>query len=430
MNIFSLEAFKQTSIPKELSTLINPDVLAERVDQLASIGRTEDGGVTRFVYTDEEAEAKALFRSWMEQAGLEVREDAVGNMYGRLEGENPSKSAVLTGSHLDSVPNGGVFDGVLGCISSLMAIEAIVKEQGKLDRTLELVVFVDEEGARFGSGLYGSRTAMGEVDKEEMFQLRDENGMSMAEAMKIQGYAPNKIKECTYPKEDVCAFLELHIEQGKQLERNQHNIGVVNGIAGPCWLDIIFTGDTDHAGNTPMTMRHDAAAGAAELIVSIEGIPREISSTAVATVGKLQLYPNGANVIAGKAEMTVDVRDIDESVRDDVLHKVKEEAERIAKKRGLQTEYHTQLQIAPVPVPKWIQTSIKKGADKHQLSYQSLPSGASHDAMILGKYVPSGLIFVPSRDGKSHTPEELTSLADCLRGVIVLKEVLMDIGNS
>ncbi|SDI40520.1 Zn-dependent hydrolase [Alteribacillus bidgolensis] len=430
MNVFSKKRLLASNDNLALTESLNPGILADRLASLAEIGKTEDGGVTRYVYTEEEADAKKLFRSWMENAGLKVREDAVGNMYGRLEGKEPELPALLTGSHLDTVPNGGAFDGSLGCVSSLMAIEAIIQEHGQLRRSLELVVFADEEGARFGSGLFGSRAAMGEVSKEDLFQLRDENGVTAAEAMKRQGYAPNKLKKCVYPKEEIHAFLELHIEQGKSLEQQQKNIGIVNGIAGPSWLEVIFEGETDHAGNTPMDMRSDAAAGAADLVLSIENIPREISSTAVATVGKLQLFPNGSNVIAGKAEMTVDVRDIDEEVRDNMLIEIKREAERIAEKRGLKTETKIQIKIPPVPVPKWIQQHAQEAAEKLKLSYNYLPSGAGHDAMIAGKYVPSGLIFVPSYQGKSHSPEEFTSLKDCFNGVLALKEIAENIGND
>ncbi|MFB4165436.1 Zn-dependent hydrolase [Alteribacillus sp. JSM 102045] len=430
MNVFSKERLLTSNENVTLIESLDPEIMADRLAQLAEIGKTKESGVTRYVYTQEEADAKSLFRSWMENAGLKIREDAVGNMYGRLEGKESHLAAVLTGSHLDTVPNGGAFDGALGCVSSLMAIEAIIQEQGQLRRPLELVVFADEEGSRFGSGLFGSRAAMGEVNKEDLFQMRDRNGVTAAEAMKRQGYAPNKLKNCVYPKEEIHAFLELHIEQGKRLEQHGKNIGIVNGIAGPSWLEVLLEGETDHAGNTPMDMRADAAAGASELVLSIERIPREINSTAVATVGKLALFPNGSNVIAGKAELIVDVRDIDEEIRDNMLIEIKREAERIAEERGLNSETKIQIKIPPVLVPDWIQENAKKVAEKLELSYDFLPSGAGHDAMILGKYVPSGLIFVPSYKGKSHTPEEFTALKDCMNGAAALKETLQNIGEG
>ncbi|RSL30714.1 Zn-dependent hydrolase [Salibacterium salarium] len=430
MSHFTKERFMHTKENCRTYPYIDPDVLVNRVANMSEIGKTEEGGVTRFVYTEEEERAKRLFQSWMEQAGLTVREDDVGNLYGRLEGTNPHLPAVLTGSHLDTVPNGGAFDGTLGCISSLMAIEAIINEQGRLTHPIELVVFVDEEGSRFGSGLLGSRMAMGEVTKEELFQLRDDYHTTAAEAMKRQGYSPNKLKQCWLDSEDVKAFIEVHIEQGKRLEQYNERIGIVNGIAGPSWLEIKLDGETDHAGNTPMNMRKDAVAGAAELISAIESIPREISSTAVATVGKVNFHPNGSNVIAGRAEMIVDVRDIEEENRDDMLQRMEKEAHRVAEKRELAVETHLQIRIQPVPVPEWIQQKMESSAKALDLPYMHMPSGAGHDAMIVGKYIPSGLLFVPSVHGKSHTPEEFTELKDCIDGVAMLRETLLSIGEE
>ncbi|RSL31732.1 Zn-dependent hydrolase [Salibacterium salarium] len=409
---------------------LDSEKLADRLDELSNIGKTDDGGITRFVYTKEEEEAKRLFQSWMEKAGLIVREDYAGNIYGRLEGIDPYLPAILTGSHLDTVPSGGAFDGTLGCISSLMAVEAIIQEQGRLTHPVEIVVFADEEGSRFGSGLLGSRIAMGEVTKEDLFQLRDDYDTTAAEAMKRQGLLPNKLKQCWLDKEDIKAFIEVHIEQGKRLEQHKESIGIVNGIAGPSWLEIKIDGETDHAGNTPMDMRHDAVAGAAELITSIENIPREISSTAVATVGKVNFYPNGSNVIGGRAEMIVDVRDIKEDNRDKMLEAIEKETQRIADKRGLNIESHLQIGIKPVPVPEWIQDKMEASAKKLDLPYMHMPSGAGHDTMIVGKYIPSGLLFVPSIHGKSHTPEEFTELSDCLNGVAMLHETLLAIGEE
>ncbi|GIN22480.1 Zn-dependent hydrolase [Siminovitchia fordii] len=428
------EIFSKERLLKELNNCpsyegIDPVELAEKLDKLARIGRTEDGGVSRFPYTDEESQAKQLFSEWMTEIGLTVKEDAIGNLFGRIEGENPDLPAVLTGSHLDSVPNGGAFDGPLGCISSLLAIKALIQSGLLLKRSVELVVFVDEEGARFNNSLFGSRVLMGELKKEDLMKFKDKNGKVLYQAMKEYGFDPENISSAYRDPKEIHAFLELHIEQGKKLEAEGKNIGVVNGIAGPVWTSFTFYGETDHAGNTPMEYRKDTVAAAGEFILAVEKMPRKFSETAVATVGKMNIFPNGTNVIAGKTEVMVDARDIDESARDQMLDVMKVSAEEIAQKRGLKIIVKEEVKIPPVVVPDTIQKAVRAAAEKNGLTAISIPSGAGHDAMVMGKYVPSGMIFVPSHKGKSHSPEEWTSLTDCVNGVQVMKEALRRLAN-
>ncbi len=428
------EIFSKERLLKELNNCpsyegIDPVELAEKLDKLARIGRTEDGGVSRFPYTDEESQAKQLFSEWMTEIGLTVKEDAIGNLFGRIEGENPDLPAVLTGSHLDSVPNGGAFDGPLGCISSLLAIKALIQSGLLLKRSVELVVFVDEEGARFNNSLFGSRVLMGELKKEDLMKFKDKNGKVLYQAMKEYGFDPDNISSAYRDPKEIHAFLELHIEQGKKLEAEGRNIGVVNGIAGPVWTSFTFYGETDHAGNTPMEYRKDTVAAAGEFILAVEKMPRKFSETAVATIGKMNIFPNGTNVIAGKTEVMVDARDIDESARDQMLDVMKNSAEEIAQKRGLKIKIKEEVKIPPVVVPDTIQEAVRAAAEKNGLTAISIPSGAGHDAMIMGKYVPSGMIFVPSHKGKSHSPEEWTSLPDCVNGVKVMKEALRRLAN-
>ncbi|MEK3806745.1 Zn-dependent hydrolase [Bacillus sp. FSL H8-0547] len=408
---------------------IDPLELAEKLSALFDIGKTPEGGITRFPYTDEENKAKALFQSWMEEAGLEVKEDAVGNLFGILRGTSPELPVVMTGSHLDSVPNGGAFDGPLGCLSSLLAMKAIAKN-GKLKRSIELAVFVDEEGARFKNGIFGSRAMMGEAGTEDFKAFHDEQGNSLYDEMIRNGHQPERIAEHVRNPKQIYAFLELHIEQGKRLESEGKDIGVVSGIAGPSWTSFTFIGETDHAGNTPMEFRKDTVAAAAEFILAVEKTPRRFSETAVATVGKLNVFPNGTNVISGRTEAVADVRDIDREARDAVIQSMKKASQTIAESRGLTVEIKDGISIAPVIVPDDIQNIIRQAAEKSGLSTLSLPSGAGHDAMTLGKYVPSGMIFVPSQNGKSHSPEEWTSLPDCIKGVQTIKESLLQLADK
>ncbi|RWR07509.1 Zn-dependent hydrolase [Siminovitchia fortis] len=429
------KVFSKKRLLKELNDCpsyewIDPAELAEKLNGLAQIGKTREGGVSRFPYTVEEKQAKQLFSGWMEEIGLNVKEDAIGNLFGRLEGENPGLPAVLTGSHLDSVPNGGAFDGPLGCVSSLLAVKALIQSGAPLKRSVELVVFVDEEGARFNNSLFGSRTLMGEVKKEDLMKFKDQNGKVLYDAMKESGFDPDNISSAYRNPKEIHAFLELHIEQGKRLEAEGKNIGIVNGIAGPVWTSFTFYGETDHAGNTPMEYRKDTVAAAGEFILAVEQMPRMFSETAVATVGKMNIFPNGTNVIAGKTELMVDARDIDENARDRMIAALKNTAKEIAQKRGLSVEVKEEVKIPPVVVPDTIQEAVREAAETSGLTAIDIPSGAGHDAMIMGKYVPSGMIFVPSLNGRSHSPEEWTSLPDCVNGIQVMKKALKRLAND
>ncbi|QQE75092.1 Zn-dependent hydrolase [Brevibacillus composti] len=430
MQVFSKERLLQDlpSCPKVDG--IDPIDAADRLAKMAAIGVTPEGGITRYPYTEEEKQVKEVFRGWMESIGLEVYEDSIGNLFGRYLGEKPELPIVMTGSHLDTVPNGGAFDGALGCLSSLLALEALIKQGKKPKRTIELAVFVDEEGSRFENGLFGSRVMMGEVTVEQLENFSDAEGITLPEAMMAQGYQPNQIDLSRRLPEDIFAFLELHIEQGKILESEGKHIGIVNGIAGPSWRSFTFLGSTDHAGNTPMHLRKDTVAAAAEFISGVEKLPRTFSPTAVATVGKVNVFPNGTNVISGKTEVVVDARDIDEASRDQMLEAITSLAQEIARNREMEVEIEKGISIPPVKVPDWIQNKIAQAAERHGLSTRTLPSGAGHDAMIVGKYVPSGMIFVPSHQGKSHSPEEWTSLPDCMNGIQVLIDTLFELAND
>lgn len=408
---------------------IDPQEVADMLNELMQIGLTPEGGMHRFPYTTTEKQAKEVFIRWMEEAGLKVSEDAIGNLYGRLDGQDPTLPVVMTGSHLDSVPNGGAFDGPLGCISSLLAVKAIQARGIQPKHGIEVVVFVDEEGARFRNGIFGSRVLMGEVTYEDLLRFQDDAGIALVDAMREIGFTPENVQKDIRKAEEIHAFLELHIEQGVKLEATGTHIGVVEGIAGPAWLTAIYKGNTDHAGNTPMDARKDTVPAAAELILEVEKLPRQINDTAVATVGKLHVFPNGSNVIAGETQVTVDVRDIYEDTRADLLNRIHAAAERIAQERGLEVTIEQDVQIPPVLVPEEIQQVIRDAAGACGLSTMPLVSGAGHDAMIMGKYVPSGMVFVPSHNGKSHSPDEWTELADCVNGVAVMTEALITLSK-
>lgn len=428
-SVFSKERLLSDKLKCKESAGIDVQEFANRLSEMAEIGITENGGISRFPYTKDEQKVKQLFKGWLTSAGLEVREDAIGNIFARFEGHNPDLPVVMTGSHLDTVPNGGAFDGALGCLSSFMAIESLIKQNKRPLRSVELVVFVDEEGSRFNHGLLGSRTMLGELNENDLKKFRDDKGIFLVDAMNNQGYDPSNISSAYRNISDIHAFVELHIEQGKILEYENKDIGIVSGIVGLTRISFTFYGSTDHAGNTPMNMRKDAVAAAGEFIFGVEKLPSQFSDTAVATIGKINVFPNGTNVIAGKTELFVDIRDISEKALSQLVTAVTELGYKVANERSLKLDVNGGDVISPVLMSEEIQNAIRSSIEKNQLSFRDMPSGAGHDAMNIGRYIPTGMIFVPSYEGKSHSPKEWTSLPDCINGVAILKDTLYDLAN-
>ena len=400
---------------------VNGERLASRLDELSRIGLMESGGVTRPGYSAEEKKAKELVIKWMKNAGLTVTEDGAGNVFGRLEGKTEGPS-FASGSHVDSVPNGGHFDGPLGVLSALEVAESW-KETGYIpEKPYEIVIFSDEEGSRFKSSLTGSRAFMDQLRPEEMDSLQDENGKSFREVLTEYGSSAEECLKAGENRREIETFVEVHIEQGKVLERENQPVGVVKGIAGPASLEVTFTGEAGHAGNTPMAGRKDPLVAASLFVAAIENFPKQVSDTAVATVGKLNVHPNGFNVIAQKVILTVDIRDIFEGTRDQLLDQIKNEAVKIAEERSIGVQMKLNAKIKPLPINGSLQAGIAESLEKFNINPVYIPSGAGHDTMIVGTEVPAAMLFVRSRDGISHNPREWTSLNDCVYGVHVLKD--------
>ncbi|WP_328587726.1 Zn-dependent hydrolase [Alteribacter lacisalsi] len=406
---------------------VNGERMARRLYELSKIGLTEDGGSNRISFTKEEKEAKNLAKLWMEEAGLTVKEDGAGNVIGRLEGAS-SKAVVMSGSHLDSVPNGGHFDGPLGVLAAIEVAQAWKDTDFVPEKSYEVVVFTDEEGARFNSGLTGSRAITGTLDPDEKRTLTDADGKLFEDVMQENGLSLSSIKEAARDFTDVDAFVEVHIEQGKKLEKEDLPVGVVQGIAGPSWLDVTFTGAAGHAGNTPMDDRTDALVAAGIFIAEIEKLPSRFSPSAVATVGKVNVKPNGVNVIAGEVQMTVDVRDIHEDTRNSLQEAIFAKACEIAEERNIEVTTKEIMSAPPVKVTEEMQqkaaAAVQKAVDREPYF---LPSGAGHDAMIMGKKTSIAMLFTRSRDGISHNPAEWSSLNDCVHTVHALKHLLEDL---
>jgi ureidoglycolate amidohydrolase len=382
------------------------------------------GGITREVYTPTYAAALDWVADRMRGAGLEVRLDAVGNLFGRWEGAEPDAPLVLTGSHVDTTLNAGRYDGVLGVLGAIEAVELLHEAGERPRRSIELVAWAGEE-PRFGTGCVGSRAAAGELGRADLDRLRDREDTSMAQALRGAGFDPDRLDEARIDPATVHALVELHIEQGEVLESSGESIGVVTAIAAPHDFRLTLRGAATHAGATPMGLRRDALAGAAEAMVALERAARESSSgTTVATVGVLRLRPGAINVVPGEVELDVDVRDSDLAAREAVVESIVEAARAIVDRRGLQLEVTPIVEDVPVACDGRIVAAAEEACRELHLPHRRMTSGAYHDAMIMGRRIPIGMIFVPSMGGVSHHPDEFTASADLDRGVRVLAGTL------
>ncbi len=407
---------------------IDAERLWSRLSELSEIGKYEGGGVTRLSFTQEERAAKDLVASYMREAGLEVREDAIGNLIGRREGRDQGTPIVLAGSHVDSVRNGGDFDGPLGVLGAVEALQTMSERGLETERSVEIVAFTDEEGARFSSGMIGSRALAGILRPEDL-ESEDRDGVSIAEAMRASGLDPERIGEAARAAGSVHSYVELHIEQGGILESRALPVGIVTGIAGPMWLRLTLTGEAAHAGTTPMDLRRDALAAAAAVMSRIE---REATrtGTSVGTVGQLDLSPGGINIVPGRVSFSLDLRDIDEEIRNDVEARIMHEAMLLCEKRGVSLETRTLQRLPPAPCSKLVREAARAACK--ELGYEAfeLASGAGHDGMHLTELCPIGMIFVRSKSGISHNPAEYSSKEDCAAGAAVLYRTLLGLAGE
>jgi allantoate deiminase/N-carbamoyl-L-amino-acid hydrolase len=415
------------SLPKFQPLKINPKRLQEHFEAMSLIGKIGETGTCRPTLTSLEKEGFNLAASWMREAGMATHIDNFGNLIGRLEGKDPSLPVLMMGSHLDSQPYGGRFDGVAGVLSAIEVVMAM-KEQGiKPNRSIEVVSFADEEGWRFNKGLFGSRGILGKLEEGEL-QRTDKDGITREKALQDFGCDTSKFKESTYKPGSIFCFLELHIEQGPVLDIANKPIGIVSGISGPLWLTVTLKGVAGHTGSVPMPLRKDALLGAAEIIVALNQIAtQEPGAPTVGTVATLNVFPASRNIIAEEAVFTVDLRDIDLGRRKRYEKQLMEKIESICQQRGLTYSIKEDTNSEPRYCANWIKAIIAEQCNNLNLDAPELMSGPFHDALALSYACDYGMIFVRCKDGISHNPLEFASYEDLSLGAEVMYGTVLGI---
>ena len=405
----------------------DPDRITDLLRQLSAIteGGSESRGVTRLAFTKREREAHSLFADWMTALGLSVRTDAAGNTIAERPGKH-ARPAIGTGSHLDSVPEGGRFDGIAGVVAAVEVARVLAESDVAHDRPMRFVAFAGEEGARFGQACIGSKAVGGLWTAEELARLHDADGISLADAMRAVGIDPGRISEAKWNADDWAGFVELHVEQGQVLEHDGYSIGIVDLISGSTRFELAFDGQASHTGSTPMSLRHDALVAAAEVILLAEEIATDPSHRGTrCTVGKLEVAPGSITTIPGHVKLWVDVRDVDSGRQRETADEIVRRARLKCEGRGVTLTPRLLSDSSPVVLPAWIRKIVSAECERSATSYKVMYSGASHDTQMVNHMVPAGLIFVPSRGGLSHVPEEWTSSSDLALGVSVLTRTLL-----
>lgn len=393
---------------------INANRLHDNLLRLAQIGRTPDGGVSRVAFSDADLEGREFVMGLMRDAGLSVRVDTVGNIFGRRGGGDHSDSPILLGSHVDTVPNGGAYDGALGVLAAIEVAQTLAEKDVECRFPIEVVAWSDEEG-----GLSGSRGYVGDLRSTDLETVVPA-GMTLSEGIRRIGGDPDRFSDSRRGAGDLSAYLELHIEQGGRLEAEGLDIGVVSGIVGIRHYAVTFTGMSNHAGTTPMDQRKNALLGGCEFVLAVDRAVRSVEGTQVGTVGELTVFPGAPNVIPGKVHLTVELRDLEKTKIDSLWEMLEVDLQDCSAKYRVSVDTAITHSIEEVAAHPDIQSCIVTAATDLGLSYCRLPSGAGHDAQNLAKITPTGMIFVPSVGGVSHSAAEFTNPGDVVNGTQVL----------
>lgn len=403
--------------------MINKERLAARFAHMKTL--TAPGkGINRLAFTDADWEGRAYLTSLMKEAGMTIRVDPFGNVIAHRAGLDESLPAVMCGSHGDSVPEGGNYDGVTGILGAIEVAQSMADDDFQNDRPLEVVLFMSEESSRFSRATLGSRAMRNELTLDDLHNYKDKEGKSLYDILKSRGLDPDHISDAVY-KNPLAAFFEIHIEQGKVLEHDHLQIGVVTGIAAPTRMKLHLHGSADHSGATPMNLRHDGLAAASEIILAVE---REAAAhkepPVVGTVGTISIHPNAMNVVPGEVEIGVDVRSIDKKAKAETVAAILKDAEEITARRGISMDVERLSDETPVPLRPEMTDFLAKCCEEEGMTYKKMPSGAGHDAMHWADYCPTGMLFLPCKDGISHNPAEYADMDDITNTVKVLERAI------
>lgn len=409
-----------------MKSCVNIDRCKKAFEELEKFGKTSNGGMTRPALSDEDKGARDLFCKWLSDAGLSVRIDDAGNYYGRRGGEDENALPVVMGSHLDTVYKGGRFDGITGVQAALEVIRSLNDNNIKTKRPIEVCVFTNEEGTRFEPSMLGSGVLAGAFEIDEVYKIKDMDGISYGDELARIGYKGKKENRLT----KAHAYYEMHVEQGPVLEKEGFEVGVLTGIRGMVHLEVTINGVKDHAGPSPMEYRKDAMIGAANMIARIEEIAYEVGFGTTTTVGKIQPFPCSSNVIPRTVKFSVDIRNEEDELMDKAVSLVKQAISEIAAQRGLTSEVEDFWRVDAIHFPTELVDIIEKSAVSRGYKYKKMVSGAGHDASYISMFVPTAMIFVPSIGGLSHCEEELSEFVDIERGINMLYDAVITSANQ
>lgn len=390
------------------------------INRLAKVGKLPNGDVCRLAFTSEDLQARYLVQQWMVEAGMTVRTDAAGNLIGRYAGTVEDAPALATGSHIDTVPSGGCYDGALGVLAGLEVVRTLRENNQRLKHPLEVFVFTDEE-----SSMIGSQSIAGTVVRDAPERYQTKVGKPIEDCLESIGGSWQDIPSAQRTRNTLAAFVELHVEQGAILERTRTQIGIVQGVVGMLRKMITITGQANHAGTTPMNMRQDALIAAAQVILAVRRIAHSMPSQPVATVGYLTVEPNAVNIVPGRVELSVDMRDLSQSCLDTMMLNLEQELKKIAVETDTQIEIAPVLCVEPSLAADRVQDEIRAVCEQNNFTYRYMPSRAGHDSLEIGRITDMGMIFVPSQAGLSHSGAEYTSPEQCTQGTEVLLQTLM-----
>lgn len=400
-------------------------VLEENINALSNIGNDPTGGLTRLLYSDSWLEAQKYVQKQLEQDGLTTSYDEVGNLFGSVTGAKYPEETIMTGSHIDTVVNGGTLDGQYGVISSYLAVRYLLEKYGKPLRSLEVISMAEEEGSRFPTAFWGSKNFVQLAQRSDVEDIADSEEIKFVDEMRRHGFDFRDENEPL--RKDIRSFVEIHIEQGSVLENENLQIGVVNSIAGQRRYTITLKGEANHAGTTPMNYRKDAVYGFSKISSKMIDRAYEIGDPLVATFGKVEPKPNTVNVVAGEVSFTLDCRHTDSEALKAFGTEFEEEVNRVVKELGLEADIDLWMDEAPTPMDELVVSKIKDAAEEEEVSYKVMHSGAGHDSQVIAPFYPTAMLFVPSIGGISHSPAENTDLDDLVVGVKVLARTLFNL---